>query len=242
MRWIRALLLSPRRHSATDLSGFWIRRKGEARQTRAPRPARRPERASGSAGRDACIWIKRAGCGDATRARCAARQRTGALRDATPPGEQAVGPTSRVGALLERNARPAWALCRVRLGVPSRRAQPKIASAKLGSRYAEGDEKRRTKRPDYLLDGDAGDVSVGQTHGSPRATSEGGPSVPLETRAQTRFSPRRLGSVIGRSPWCSRRLGDGPRALAPDRRGGRGSRRRSRGRSPFRRRASSSPA
>jgi hypothetical protein len=50
------------------------------------------------------------------------------------------------------------------------------------------------------------------------------------------------GGLTERSPWCSRRPGAGPRGLARARRAGRGSRRRSPGRSPCRPRSRSSRA
>jgi hypothetical protein len=72
---------------------------------------------------------------------------------------------------------------------------------------------------------------------APNVRRSAGPSDPIVSSTGT---PAMCASgIIGRSPWCSRRLGGAPRGRARGRWGGCGSRRRSRGRPASHRRASS---
>ena len=76
-------------------------------------------------------------------------------------------------------------------------------------------------------------------HATPSPTSSAGPKDP--SVSSMGMPPTCALGITGRSPSCSRRPGGAPRGLARDRRVGRGSRRRSRGRAPSRPRASSYP-
>ena len=68
-----------------------------------------------------------------------------------------------------------------------------------------------------------------------KTRSAGPVATPPARSVGMRSSPRWCPRITGRSPWCSRRSGGVLRVRAPGRRVGRGSRRRSRGRSPCRR-------
>jgi hypothetical protein len=76
-------------------------------------------------------------------------------------------------------------------------------------------------------------------HATPNATSNAGPRDASVSSMGMPPMCAKGALIIGRSRLCSRRLGGAPRGLARDRRVGRGSRRRSRGRPPSRPRVSS---
>jgi hypothetical protein len=105
---------------------------------------------------------------------------------------------------------------------PPVRAAPRLVRA-VGSLARERTQRRRAR-------------SFAQAN--PNPTRSAGPRDP--SVSSMGMPPTwAVGTLItGRSPWCSRRPGGGLRGRARDRRGGRGSRRRSPGRSPCRRRAS----
>jgi hypothetical protein len=76
-------------------------------------------------------------------------------------------------------------------------------------------------------------------HATPKPTRTAGPRDPTVSSMGRPPMCAKGALIIGRSRLCSRRLGGAPRGLARDRRVGRGSRRRSRGRPPSRPRVSS---
>jgi hypothetical protein len=87
------------------------------------------------------------------------------------------------------------------------------------------DERGRRKRARSVADA------------APNVRRSTGPSDP--SVSSTGMPAMCASGITGRSPWCSRRPGGAPRGRGLGRWGGRGSRRRSRGRPPSRRRASS---
>jgi hypothetical protein len=146
-----------------------------------------------------------------------------------PPSRASV--SQALGQTLARRGTRACALCphghrgvvvAFQTGPPVRPA-PRLARA-VGSVARERTRRRRAR-------------SCAQA--TPNPTRSAGPKDP--SVSSMGMPPTwAVGTLItGRSPWCSRRPGGGPRGRARDRRGGRGSRRRSPGRSPCRRRASS---
>ena len=163
------------------------------------------------------------------------------LRGKRPAGS--IKPPGRVRVVPPSNAEPRpgtqscenrW--CAAREGAPRRDEREPLPLRRQTRKETRDQTTRGSLRPGCLRRARMAGSSQRQRH-EPRH-----PAASPAARAGTRSSPRWLAMIIGKSPSCSRRPGGEPRGPVRDRRGGHGSRRRSLGRPPFRRRASSSLA
>ncbi len=152
----------------------------------------------------------------------------GVCDSVAPIGQMAYGVATRfpdqVGARGWRPAAPRCDQLDVAVAVANRRARTASPPSCEGD-VRGGRERTRRRRARSFA------------HTTPSPRSSAGPNEP--SVSSTGMPPTCAMGITGRSQSCSRRPGGAPRGLARDRRVGRGSRRRSPGRSPCRRRARS---
>ena len=191
-------------------------RRASARRSRGRRPCNAPRPSD----RAALLRLVRCESGAAASEAPASRAQRGSGR----AGVAGSAPSRREWAarMLCRSCGRArlWSGC-FYLARRTRAARPRLGRGAS----CLADERARRKRARSVADA------------APNVRRSAGPSDAIVS--STGMPAMCASGIIGRSPWCSRRLGGAPRGRGRGRWGGCGSRRRSRGRPASRRRASS---